>query len=408
MKIFETIALAFSAFFDHPLRSFLTSIGIIIGVATVYAMLAIGEGTKREVEKSLNSISTRTMHVWRDWSARRQSQGRPILPFTEDDIQELRQIEGVYAATGYLMSQRLTVSTPYGDASCNFQGIDEDYLKAGDQKISLGANFSYADLEQKRPVAIISEDLKKRLFKNQNPIGEEIKVARVAFTIKGVTKKADSALSFGNDSMFVLVPLTVARERVIGGNRFVRRHVTNVKVVGETDADFKQIEKDITEVLRRSRNIRTDAPSDFRVFTSRGWREKMAKSSKTIGMFLATIGAISLVVGGVGVMNIMLVSVSERTREIGLRMALGAKKANILWQFLTEALFLCVFSGIIGLGLGYGLSKIVTSSQKIELDFSLPVALIAFGSALVTGLVFGALPAIRAAKLNPIEALRHE
>ena len=408
MSPLSTLGLAASSIIERPLRSILTSLGIVIGVAAVYAMLALGEGAKKQVEESLNSISTRTMQVWPDRNRRRSSQARPTMPFTENDINEMRSINGVYAATGTLAGRSYTIATDLNDVSGNFLGVDPDQLKSTGGKMLLGENISFSDIETRRPVIVISEGIQQRLFDGQNALGETIKVNNVAFTIKGITSKPESDISFGNDDIFAWAPITVARERVIGGNRFVQNHVSNIRIVGEIGQDLDSIEEEINIILRRSRDLKVGAPPDYRIFSSRGWRQQAAKQTKSLSFLLAAMGAISLLVGGVGVMNIMLVSVTERTREIGLRMALGAQKSNIMNQFLTEALLLCILSGIVGLGVGYFMSKLAMDTMDVKLLFSPSVALISFGSALLIGVVFGFLPARRAASLNPIEALRHE
>ena len=408
MNALSTVGLAASSIIERPLRSLLTSLGIVIGVAAVYAMLALGEGAKKQVEESLNSIGTRTMQVWPDWNRGRSSQTRPSMPFTEEDIREMRAINGVFAATGTLTGRGYTIATDISDVNGNFLGVDPDQLKASGGEMKLGENISFADIETRRPVVVISEGIQQRLFDGQNPIGQTVKVNNVAFTIKGVASKPDSNISFGNDDLFAWAPITVARERVIGGNRFVQNHVSNIMVVGDIGQNLNSIEEEVNTILRRSRDLKVGAPPDYRIFSSRGWQEQAAEETKALSFLLAAMGAISLLVGGVGVMNIMLVSVTERTREIGLRMALGAKKSNIMNQFLTEALLLCILSGIVGLTLGFFMSKLAMDTMDVELVFSPSVALISFGSALMIGVVFGFLPARRAASLNPIEALRHE
>lgn len=408
MSAFSTLGLAASSIIERPLRSLLTSLGIVIGVAAVYAMLALGEGAKKQIEENLNSISTRTMQIWPDWNRGRSSQSRPAMPFTEQDIIEMRAINGVYAATGTLTGRGYTIATDTTDVNGNFLGVDTDQLKASGSDLAMGENISFADIETRRPVVVISEGVQNRLFDGQNPLGETIKINNVAFTIKGVATKADSNISFGNDDIFAWAPINVARERVIGGNRFVQNYVSNIRIVGDLGQNLNNIEEEINIILRRSRDLKAGAPPDYRIFSSRGRQEQVAEETKGLSFLLAAMGGISLLVGGVGVMNIMLVSVTERTREIGLRMALGAKKSNIMNQFLTEALLLCILSGLVGLTLGFFISQLAMDTLDVELVFSPFVALISFGSSLLIGVVFGFLPARRAASLNPIEALRHE
>lgn len=408
MSALSTWGLAASSIIERPLRSFLTSLGIIIGVASVYAMLMLGEMAKRTVEESLNSISTRTIQIWPDWNRRRSSQSKPSMPFSEQDIREMRQINGVYAATGNITGRSYTISTDTNDLSGNFVGVDPDQMKASGSEIILGENISYADLETRRPVVIISQAIQRRLFDGQNPLGQTIRVKNVAFTVKGVATKAESNISFGNDDVFVWAPINVARERLIGGNRFIPNHVSSISVVGALGEDLDSIEEEINIILRRSRDLKIGFPPDYRIFSSRGWQEQAASQMKSLSYLLAAMGSISLLVGGVGVMNIMLVSVSERTREIGLRMAMGAKKSNIRNQFLTESILLCMLSGFLGLLLGHFAAQFAFTAVEKESFFSPFVALISFGSAWFIGMVFGFLPARRAANLNPIEALRYE
>ncbi|WP_371396787.1 ABC transporter permease [Fretibacter rubidus] len=405
MNPLMTLGLAFSSIIERPLRSILTSLGIIIGVAAVYAMLALGDGAKKKVEESLNSVSARTINVFPDWGRRRTSQSKPRMPFKESDVDEVRNIPGVMAASGEL-ERGVTIANEIGDLSGRLYGVGPDYLLTEDATLILGENITYSDIENSAPVAMISQSIMERLFNNQDPRGETIKVNNVAFTVKGVFKVPTNNWS-GSD-LDVWAPISIARERIVGGDRFVQNHVRSLKAVGELGADLQLIEREMNVILQRSRGLKSDTPPDYRLVSWRAGREQAAEQTKAISFLLAVMGAISLLVGGVGVMNIMLVSVTERTREIGLRMALGAKKNNIMGQFLTEALLLCIISGIVGLGVGYYMSKLAMDTMDLDLVFSPQVALISFGASLVIGVVFGFLPARRAARLNPIEALRHE
>ncbi|MEM9600439.1 MAG: FtsX-like permease family protein, partial [Pseudomonadota bacterium] len=207
---------------------------------------------------------------------------------------------------------------------------------------------------------------------------------------------------------FVLVPRSTLRDRLVGGDYLVRNHVDQFRIVGENQQVLDRIESDIDAILRRSRGLSTADAPDFRVLNFSANRQQFADTQRTLSILLFTMGAVSLVVGGVGVMNIMLVSVSERTREIGLRMSVGARQSDVLAQFLTEALLICILSGLIGLGIGYGISQQDFGGEDLEMVFSLDNALLAFGSAALVGMIFGFLPAFRASRLNPVEALRSE
>jgi putative ABC transport system permease protein len=404
MSALSTLGLAASSIIERPLRSVLTSLGIIIGVAAVYAMLALGDGAKQKVEESLNSVSARTFNVWPE-RGRRSSQTKPRMPFKEIDVQEIRNIPGVMAASGEL-ARSATIATETGDVAGRIYGVDTDFLAVEDASLVLGENITYSEIENSEPVVLISQSIMDRLFNGQDPRGESVKVNNVSFTVKGVFKTPPS--NWGGSDLDVWAPISVARDRVIGGDRFIQNHVSSLKAVGELGADLNLIEREMNVILKRSRSLKTDEPPDYRLMNWRAGREQAAEETKAISFLLAAMGGISLLVGGVGVMNIMLVSVTERTREIGLRMALGAKKSNIMSQFLTEALLLCIISGFAGLVAGYYMSKVAMDTMDVELVFSPTVAMIAFGSALLIGVVFGFLPARRAASLNPIEALRHE
>jgi putative ABC transport system permease protein len=409
MRLSTTFGLAMSSMLERPTRTLLTSLGIIIGVASVFAMLAIGEATRREVLEQANSISTRTISVYPDWEgSRRSSQQRPSPSFTEADVVEMRALDGVFAATGTVDTNTAVVSET-ADWNSETVGIDTHYLRANELKIDMGAAIDAVDIEQRATVALIGQTVAKTLYRDQNPVGQRLKIASVPFIVKGVISKNEQQNWRGQDpDDFVLVPLTTARNRLVGGDPNVRAHVRSIKVVGEPDADLVRLQAEIDTILRRSRDIKANAAPDFRLFNFAANINAYAKSREVFAILLAAMGTVSLIVGGVGVMNIMLVSVTERTREIGLRMAIGARGSDVMAQFLTEALMLCTFGGLVGLLLGYSTSFLPIWGEDLKLVFSWQSAALAFGSALAIGIIFGLLPARRAAGLNPIEALRHE
>ena len=404
----STLGLALSSLLERPLRTVLTMLGIVIGVAAVYAMLSIGEGAQKKILENLDSVEARSMSVFPDWSRGRASNRRPWKPFTETDVEEIAAIPGVYAATGSLNSEYSLV-TDLSDWSAEVRGIDIQYMKAEDLTIDLGRSINEADIDQKRPVAVLGSSVVRSLFRGQNPIGERVKIQNIPFEVIGTAQKSDKQNWRGQDAdNFVLVPRPTLRGRLMGDHRLVRNQVRGISIVGETQDDLSRIETEIGYILRRSRNLSADEAPDYRVFNFSANRQARAESQKTLSLLLATMGLVSLIVGGVGVMNIMLVSVTERTREIGLRMALGARGSDVMGQFLTEAVVISIISGLLGLALGFGVSQFAGEMDDIEMVFSLRIALLSFGSALLIGVVFGFLPARQASKLNPIEALRRE
>ena len=411
MPGFSTISLALSSLIEHPLRSFLTSLGVMLGVAAVYFMLAIGEGSKREILEQLNKIETRSMFVFPDRSRRgRSSNQRERAPFSEDDIIRIRNISGVYSSTGSL-SKTVTAVNEYSDWSTSLNGIDLDYLKGNDLDIVMGEPISAADIERRETVAVIGQTVLGTLFRGDDPIGQRIKIDNIPFTVKGVISALTSTSFRGDDvDNIILIPRTTARNRIFGGNDLVRDYVNGINVVGTSLEVIPRVEREIDEILRQSRNLSPNDAPDYRIFSRSADRQQSARSQQILSIFLAVAGSVVLLVGGVGLMNIMLVSVTERTREIGLRMALGARQFDILFQFLIEAVVISFLSGLMGLALAHIIAHFATPLLPDDMNilFSPDVALLAVSTSLIVGVVFGFLPARRAAQLNPIEALRHE
>ncbi len=403
-----TLSLALGSLKERPLRTALTMLGIIIGVAAVYAMLSIGEGTRQKILDDIDSVQGRTISIYPNWNSGRASQRRPWRPFTESDVLDMQSIHEVYAATGET-ARNYSIVSETSDWQASVVGIDPEYMAVKDLTMARGRAISQADLDRRDTVAVIGPSVLRSLFRGQNPIGQRIKIQNIPFEVIGITTETEATSWNGQDANnFVFIPRPTARARLFGDNYLVRNSVNNLIIVGKTQDGLANIESEVDYLLRRSRNLTADEAPDFRIFNFSANRQAYAKSQRTFSLLLATMGAVSLIVGGVGVMNIMLVSVTERTREIGLRMAIGARGSDILAQFLTEAILLSVLSGLLGLALGYGVSQLSLGLEDIEMMFSPRIAILSFGSAVLIGIVFGFLPARRASRLNPIEALRHE
>ncbi len=402
------IGAAFTSLFERPFRSALTMLGIIFGVIAVFVSLSLGEGGKEKIAESLDSIDARTISVYQNWGGRRSSRAKPWQPFTENDLLEIQTLHGVYAATGGL-NRTYKVVTDSSDFDVDVRGIDTSYMKAEDMELERGIRIADIDIQNSDTVAVIGSSAARSLFSTQDPVGQRVKIENIPFRIIGLVKETEGNSWGGQDvNNFILIPRTTARARLIGESRLVRQQVRNLVIVGETQDVLPALEKDIEFILRRSRGLTPNAPPDYRILNFSANRQAFAETMRTVSLVILALGGVSLVVGGVGVMNIMLANVTERTREIGLRKALGARRSDILLQFLTESVVLTVISGLIGLALGYYISQFVANIDQMEIRYSWSVIGWAFGASFVTGIISGFIPAFNASRLDPVEALRNE
>lgn len=401
------IAAALASFIERPFRSLLTMLGIVCGVASVFISISLGEASKEEIRKNLDSVNARTMTIYPNWSGR-SSRQRPWRPFTENDLLEIQTLNGVYAATGNLDSQFSAVSEA-SDWNTDVRGIDTSYLKSQDITMDRGIEISDIDISSSAAVAVIGPSAARSLFPNQDPVGQRVKIQNVPFRIIGLTQEKGGESWRGRDEdNFILIPRSTGRARLFGDNRLARQQVRGITIVGETQGVLKAVEKDVDLILRRSRGLAADEPPDYRIFNFSANRQNRAKADQTIDFMFKLFAAVALVVGGVGVINIMLATVTERTREIGLQKALGARRSDILSLFLSEAIIISLISGVIGLIVGYYAAEYLASTQDMKVKYTQMGAGLAFLSSFVTGVVAGFIPAFNASRLDPVEALRNE
>ena len=401
------IVAALASFIERPFRSLLTMLGIVCGVASVFISISLGEASKEEIRKNLDSVNARTMTIYPNWSGR-SSRQRPWRPFTENDLLEIQTLNGVYAATGNLDSQFSAVSEA-SDWNTDVRGIDTSYLKSQDITMDRGIEISDIDISSSAAVAVIGPSAARSLFPNQDPVGQRVKIQNVPFRIIGLTQEKGGESWRGRDEdNFILIPRSTGRARLFGDNRLARQQVRGITIVGETQGVLKAVEKDVDLILRRSRGLTADEPPDYRIFNFSANRQNRAKADQTIDFMFKLFAAVALVVGGVGVINIMLATVTERTREIGLQKALGARRSDILSLFLSEAIIISLISGVIGLIVGYYAAEYLASTQDMKVKYTQMGAGLAFLSSFVTGVVAGFIPAFNASRLDPVEALRNE
>ncbi len=392
------------------MRSMLTTLGIIIGVAAVIAMVAVGAGAESRVQALIQSIGSNLIVVvpgTTTASGVRLGRGsKPTL--TEDDAIAIEQeLPSVLVAGA---SVRGTGQIVFGNTNwmTSLRGATPGYLAAREWALSDGRTITEEDLRAAAKVALVGETIVEELFGGSDPIGQIMRINRVPFRVVGVLAPKGQT-SWGQDQDDVVqIPLSTAKKRVLGGRRLSGRLVDNISVKARSADEVAEAETEIRELLRQRHRLRPGQADDFSIRNISEMLEARAESSRVMSMLLAAVALVSLVVGGIGIMNIMLVSVTERTREIGLRLAIGARGRDILSQFLIESLTLSLLGGAIGLVLGVGISIAIATIADWPVLIQPGVVFLAIGFSAGVGIFFGYYPAHKAARLDPIEALRFE
>jgi putative ABC transport system permease protein len=394
--------MAIRSLISHKLRTFLTALGIIIGVASVISMISIGEGARQQTLSTISKFGTNIITIKPgNKKSRHVSTGKVDTLMLKDATfieQNVPLITGV-AAQVYRSAQ-----LKFGNKNTNttVRGTGKNYRRLANFEMQKGRYFNQQEINVAKRVCILGATVVKNLFEEANPLGETIKVDGKNFMVIGMTEPK-GALSWFDPDDQIFIPVTTAQKRVFGMN-----HIQSIDVQASKIEDLEVIKEDITQVLRIRHNIADGKENDFYVQNSSQWLNSWGDAAKTFTYLLGGIAAISLMVGGIGIMNIMLVSVTERTREIGIRKAIGAKKKEILEQFLIESVLISFLGGGAGVLLGMGISEIVSNIGEWETIVSTQSILLAFGFSVGIGIFFGFYPANKAANMNPIEALRYE
>ena len=414
MRPGELARFAVGAIVAHPMRSALTALGVVIGVAAVVMMTSIGLGAQQRVTEAIQGLGVNMLIVTpgsgggggRGGGFARGAAGSGV-GLTDDDAEALRQIDGVIAVSPAVRGFQQIVASG-ANWNSRVEGVTPDYLVARDLQLSSGSMFDERAAETGRTQAVLGQTVVNELFgEGIDPIGQRIRLGRVPFTVIGVlASKGQSGVGQDQDDI-VLVPLQAGRSRLFG-RRVNGDEVQQIYVKAADEDVLYDVEQAVNERLRELHRIQPGAEDDFSVQNMTSIQEAAGAATQTFTVLLAAVAGVSLVVGGVGIMNIMLVSVTERTREIGLRMAIGAKRGDILTQFALEAVALSFAGGVIGLLIGVGGAMAI--SKLGDWPSAIPVwaAPVSLGFSMVIGLIFGAYPAWQAAKLDPIEALRRE
>ncbi|MEP7312318.1 MAG: ABC transporter permease [Pseudomonadota bacterium] len=408
MSLMEFLKTALIALRLNVLRSVLTTLGIIIGVASVIVMSAIGSGASQEIEKQIASLGTNQLTVFPGSQnvGGRQGGAGSAPPLTEKDLRAVREnVAGVAAVAGNLNGSANVV---VGNANwvTQINGVSAEIQDVRDWPVTSGRFFDPVEASAGNKLAVIGSTVARELFGEADPVGSTIRMNNVPFQVIGVLSSKGQAGGRDQDDV-VMVPLSTARSRLVGRVR-VADQIGQLLVKVDDRYDIAEVQADLERVLRERRRVQAGQPDNFSIRNFAEFLETRNATQRTLSLLLASAAAISLVVGGIGIMNIMLVSVTERTREIGLRMAIGARGADILGQFLTEAVLLCLVGGLIGLTLGVGVAVIVSTVFNWPVFISPAVVLLAIFASALVGVLFGFVPARRASQLNPIEALRYE
>jgi putative ABC transport system permease protein len=406
MQVGETLHVALDALRANKLRSFLTMLGIVIGIAAVIAMVALGRGAQESVNRRIAALGTTLLTVF-------PGQGRGFggimitdrIRLTMDDAEALEARGTRIAAVQPEMTRNLQVT--YGNRNINtsVSGVTSNYLGVRNFRLEAGDMFTAGDDASRRRYAVLGAEALANLgvTNPESILGDYIRIGSIQFEVIGVLATKGSAGGFGNPDDQVLIPLQTARYRVIGSE-----YLRSISVVAPTETEIPYTMAEIRTILRREHRLRSGQEDDFQIRNQADFLTTLGETTQIFTLLLAGIATVSLLVGGIGIMNIMLVSVTERTREIGIRKAVGATKRGILLQFLIEALVLCMLGGVIGIAIGAGAAILLKAAFQWNTSVDAFSIVVAFLFAAVVGVLFGVWPARRAAGLDAIESLRYE
>lgn len=401
----ESILIALEGLKSNKLRSMLTMLGIIIGVGAVIAMISIGLGMQKKVQSSIASLGSNLLIVSPGSMAApggvRSAAGSNIT-LSNQDAKAIGKISGIqYMAPSVSAQSQLIYN--HKNWKTSVQGTTPEFLDIRNYKIAAGSFFTTSHENARARVVVLGQTAATNLFGAASPIGQTIRIDTAPFRVIGVLEsKGQSSMGQDQDDL-ALVPLLTAQERLMG-----MTYLNSITVQVENEAEIDRVQSEITALLRSRHHLAAKAEDDFTVRNLTALMSTMSETTGTITLFLGAVAAISLLVGGIGIMNIMLVSVTERTREIGIRKALGATYRDILTQFLVESVAISVTGGILGILLGISASYIISFIAKWNTIISVPAIVVAFGVTVLIGIFFGIYPARKAALLDPIDALRYE
>jgi len=410
MGFFGTVAIALKALATNKLRSLLTMLGIVIGVAAVIAMIAIGRGAQQNVAEQLSGLGSNVLVVWPSSASsgglRLGASTAPTL--SEDDAVAIgREVAGVQVAAPLLRAnQQIIVGNMNWQSGVH--GITNDYLEARDWVLSAGRAFEESELSASGKVAIIGSTVARELFGAADPIDQPMRIGRLPVTVIGVLASKGQSAWGGDQDDVVMVPIATMRNRIQGQPTGRMKRVGSISIKAVSAEALPGVMEGARALLRQRHRLQPGQEDDFSMRNLTEIAETREEASRTLAWLLAAVAGVSLLVGGIGIMNIMLVSVTERTREIGLRRAVGARSRDILLQFLVEATTLAVIGGLLGTLVGVGAAMMVAELAGWRTTLTVDSVVLAVSFAAAIGIFFGFWPARKASRLQPIDALRHE
>ncbi len=408
MDLFQVLRVAIRAILRNKMRSFLTMLGVIIGVAAVIAMVAIGEGAKARVEQAFASMGTNLLILMPGSTSAGGVQGGfgTQSSLTWDDLRAIQdEISSVRAVSPQLRSSAQILGED-GNWSTSVYGVNADYFTIRSWPMAQGDKFTQADVDSSAKVIVLGETVVKKIFgENSQPIGQSVRVRNVPFTVIAVMERKGQSATGQDYDDGAYIPYTTFSTKIQGG---LKKYLSGTVFIGAVSADATpRAQADVTALLRDRHHLMTE-DDDFSIRNLSEIAAAQQEGTKTLTTLLASIAAVSLLVGGIGIMNIMLVSVTERTREVGLRMAIGARQRDILAQFLTEALALSSIGGLLGVAIGVLIANELASRFGWQTLIRPDIIIISVVFSALVGVVFGLYPAHKASTLDPIEALRFE
>jgi len=399
MLFWTILKVAIRSLFANKLRSFLAMLGIIIGVGAVISLLALAAGATSKVMERITSLGTNLLVIR---PGQRGMRGVMLGSFQSLSLNDAQQIlQKIPNVVQVAPTVRGNAHLKYfgKNTRAPLSGVSTTFFSVRNFELEQGRMFNEAEVDAKSRVAVLGPQTRDNLFEKMDPIGRIIKIGKLNFEVIGVLKSKGDA----NADDQILVPFTTAMRKVLG-----IAHIHEISVEASSREALKEVEEDITKFLRRRHRIQPGMPDDFSVMNLEEFINMASDFTRIFTILLGGIASISLLVGGIGIMNIMLVTVTERTKEIGIRKAIGAKERHILQQFILEAVLMCAVGGILGVGFGIGIAELVAKLTDFTVIFELRSILLALGFSAGIGIFFGFYPAHRAARLDPIEALRYE